>query len=220
MRTLLCLLFCLCFTHKTFAQNQSDTTDKKYAITMSAVIFPYKSGIQPGFQIKLGKQFGLMSDFGFALSDKGNNRYNEMHFFKLASELKYYSRHSVNGRYFSLQAGYVHREFQANDSGWYWRKDSSDATGYGSALVNSPVFFGAVKLGREMKIGEKFLLDFFLGIGARYIRTTYHVQGIHPIKLGGVRDDIFELAGYSWEHEGEQLKLHATAGVRVGCYFR
>lgn len=221
MRTALSLLFCFCFIHQTFAQNQSDAMDRKYAITMSAAVFSYKAGIQPGIQVKLGKRFGFMSDVGFALSGRGNNQYDEMHFFKLASELKYYSKHSVSGRYFSFQAGYVHREFQANDSGWYWRKDSSDATGYGSAHVNSPVFFGAIKLGRELKIGEKFFLDVFFGIGARYIHTNYDAKNVYTMgRFVDKRDTIFDLAGYSWEHEGDQVKLHATTGLRIGYYFR
>lgn len=186
---------------------------------MSAVIFPYKLGIQPGFQVRLGKRLGLMFDFGFTLSNRGNNMYNEMHFFKLASELKCYSRYSITGSYFSLQAGYIHRKFQANDSGWFYRKDSSDASGYSSANINSPVLFTAVKIGREMSFGEKFFLDVFLGIGARYIRTGYEAKDVHPIHVGGERDNIFEIAGYSWEHEGKQVKLHATAGLRVGIRF-
>jgi hypothetical protein len=202
-----------------FAQNQSDTIGKKYAITMSTVIFPYKLGIQPGFQVRLGKRLGLVSDFGFALSNRGNNMYNEMHFFKLASELKYYSGKSVTGNYFSFQAGYVYREFQAKDSGWFWREGSSDASGYSSARINSPVLFTAIKLGRERRFREKIFADVFLGIGARYIRTSYEVRDIHSIHLGGAGDSIFEIAGYSWEHEGDQVKLHTTAGLRVGIRF-
>jgi hypothetical protein len=221
MRTALSLLFCLCFIHETFAQNQSDAIDQKYAITMSAIIFPYKAGIQPGVQVRLGKRFGLMSDLGVTFSGRGNNQYGKMHFFKLASELKYYPGHSVNGRYFSLQAGYMHREFQANDSGWYWRKDSSNASGYTSARINSPLLFTAVKLGREMKIGERFLLDVFLGIGARYIRTNYDAKNVYTMgRFADKRDTIFDWAGYSWEHEGNQVKFHATAGLRIGYYFR
>ena len=220
MKTILCLLFCLCFAHRFFAQNNSNNRDRKYGITMSAAIFPYKSGIQPGFQIKLGKRLDFASDCGFTLTGKGNSQYDEMHFFKLASELKYRSRQSITGRYFSLQAGYIRREFQAKDSGWYWRKNNSDASGYSSARINSPVLFAAIKWGREVKVGDKFFLDFFLGLGARYISTTYEAKDIHAVgRLGGEQDNIFELAGYSWEHEEDQVKFHATAGVRVGMRF-
>jgi hypothetical protein len=220
MRTFFCLFFCLCVIDETFSQNQSNTIDQKYGITMSAVFFPYKAGFQPGFQVKLGKRLGLISDFGFTLSNKGNNQYDEMHFFKLASELKYYSRHSVTGSYFSFQAGYVHREFQAKDSGWFWREDSSDASGYSSARINSPLLFTAIKLGREMRFGKKFFLDVFLGIGARYIRTNYDAENVYTMgRFADKRDNIFELAGYSWEHEGGQVKLHVTAGARVGIRF-
>lgn len=220
MRTILCLLFCLFFTSRIFAQNNSNGKDRKYAITMSVAVFPYKSGIQPGFQVKLGKRFDFISDCGFTLTAKGNSQYNEMHFLKFASELKYRPGHSVAGRYFSLQTGYIRRKFQAKDSGWYWRKDSSDAIGYSSASINSPVLFAAIKWGREVKVGDKFFLDFFLGVGARYISTTYDAKDIHAIGLpGGERDNIFELAGYSWEHEEDQMKFHATAGVRLGMRF-
>lgn len=219
MRTLLCLLLCLCFSYEIYAQNHSDTNVRKYAITMSAVFFPYKLGIQPGFEVKLGNGFTLMSDFGFATSGKGNNQYDEMHFFKLASELKYYSKPSADGNYFSFQAGYVHRKFQAKDSGWFWRDGSSDASGYSSARINSPVFFTAIKLGRERRFREKIFADVFFGIGARYIHTVYDVKDVHSIHLGGARDSIFEIAGNSWEHEGDQVKLHATAGVRAGIRF-
>ena len=77
-----------------------------------------------------------------------------------------------------------------------------------------------MKWGREIKIGEKFFFDFFLGIGARYISTTYNVKDVQAIgRLGGEQDNIFEIAGYSWQHEGDQVKFHGTAGVRVGLRF-
>lgn len=220
MKTVLCLLFCLFCTPPIFAQNNSIDKNRKYGITMSAAIFPYKFGIQPGFQIKLGKRFDFVTDYGFTLRGRGNNQYDETHFFKLGTELKYHSGHFVTERYFSLQTGYISRKFQAKDSGWYWKKDSSDASGYGSASIISPVLFAAIKWGREIKVGEKFFLDFFLGIGARYIRTNYNARNVYSIgHFADKRDTIFDLAGYSWEHEGEQVKLHATAGARVGIRF-
>lgn len=219
MRIALFLLFCLCFTREIFAQDKLNGSSQKSAITMSAAIFPYKLGLQPGFQFKLGKRLDFVTECGFSLGGRGNNQYDETHFFKLAGELKYYSKQSV-GRYLSLQTGYIGRKFQSKDSGWYWRKDSSDASGYSSALVKSPVLFAAIKIGKEITVGDKFFLDFFLGVGARYIRTVYDATGVYTIgRLGGEQDNIFELAGYSWQHEGSQVKFHGAAGVRVGMRF-
>ena len=219
MRTALFLLFYLCLTLGLFAQKESNTSSQKSAITMSAAVFPYKVGIQPGVQFKLGKRLDFITECAFTLTGRGNNQYDETHFFKLAGELKCYSKQSV-GRYFSLQTGYISRKFQAKDSGWFWKKDSSDASGYSSALINSPVIFAAIKCGKEIKVGDKFFLDFLLGVGARYICTTYNAQDVHSIgRLGGEQDNIFELAGYSWQHEENEVKFHGTAGVRVGMRF-
>jgi hypothetical protein len=135
----------------------------------------------------------------------------------LATELKYYPKRGFVGKYFSFQAGYIHRKFQANDSGWYWKSNDQDATGYSSAKIKAPIVFTVVKWGREVELRKNFFLDFFLGLGARYIYTTYDVKNTYPFgRPGGAQDNIFELAGYSWEHEGKQMKFNGAAGIRIG----
>jgi hypothetical protein len=223
MRAVLSLLFCFCIVFSSFSQTNSNYRDKanqKHAITLSAAIFPYQIGMQPGFQFRLGKKFDLISECAFSLTGQGNNNYDEVHFFKWATELKYYPGHAFGGKYFSFQAGYIQRKFQAKDSGWYWKNNDPDATGYSSDKIKAPVAFTVVKWGREVELRKSFFLDFFLGLGARYIRTTYDVQDSYNMgHLGGARDNIFELAGYSWEHEGTQTKLNGTAGIRIGKRF-
>jgi hypothetical protein len=39
------------------------------------------------------------------------------------------------------------------------------------------------------------------------------------MRPGGERDNIFEIIGNAWEHERNYLKLHGTAGLRMGLRF-
>jgi len=222
-KAIISLVCCASIVLSCFSQTNSiyrDTANCIHSITLSAALFPYQLGIQPGFQFRLGRKYDLISEFAFSLTSRGNNNYEEAHFFKLSTELKYYPQLAFGGSYFSFQAGYIYRRFQANDSGWYWKSNDPDATGYSSAKFKAPVIFAVVKLGREMSLGKNFFLDVFLGLGARYIHTSYVVKDPYNLgHLGGEQDNIFEIAGYSWEHEGKQVKLNGTAGVRLGRKF-
>lgn len=223
MRVFFFFLVCICLGKSITAQNNSELRrDEKYkcATTMSLTFFPYSVGIQPGFQLRLGRKFEFISEAAISIGSGGNNQYDEMHFFKLSAEVKYFPRKAFAGSYFSFQTGYVQRKFQAKDSGWYWRDGNINRTGYSNADIKSPVIFSNLKMGREIKVKGNFFLDLFVGVGARYIHTSYDAKNAYPLgPLTTPRDNIFELAGYSWENEGDQIKFQATAGLRLGVRF-
>jgi len=209
---------CVLSTNFSLAQKSQKKGDSKqeYAATISAVVFPYDIGLQPGFQFQWGKRHSLLTEAGVAWGNRQRGQYQKRQSFKLASELKCYSKRTST-RYFSWQVGYIQRNFDDRDSGWYF-KDS--AIGYSNARIKSPVFFTAIKWGEEIVCGEKYFIDIFFGLGARYVHTAYNAKGTYPYgRLGGPRDNIFELIGNAWEHENDYWKPHVSLGIRMGRRF-
>lgn len=197
---------------------RKDSVTYKHAATLTLTAFPFSIGIQPGFQFRMGRKFDVLTEGTFAATKKVGNYYDRLNIIKLVSEIKYYPQKAFAGRYFSFQAGYITRKFTANDSGWFFKGTST--IGYSSARIKSDVSFVSVKLGREINPGKKIFLDVFIGLGARYVCTVYEANDAYAMPdFLDKRDSIIELAGYSWEDEGGIVKLHGTAGFRIGIRF-
>lgn len=213
------LFFCFVGATVAFGQMNASTDSSKYkhAATITLTAFPYSIGVQPGFQFRMGRRFDVLTEGAYASTKKAGN-YDKLKIIKLVSELKYFPTKPFAGRYYSLQAGYMGRKFTANDTGWYFKDTTT--IGYSSAGIKSNVSFVSLKLGREINPGQKVFLDFFIGLGVRYVQTSYEVSGRYSrMRPGGARDNIFEIIGNAWEYERNYLKLHGTAGVRMGLRF-
>jgi hypothetical protein len=219
MRSLFSFIWFFTINIMAIGQNNKvarDSIKYKYGATITPTAFPYSAGIQPGFQFRMGRKINLISEAAFS-SAKNNIKYDRINVLKVVSELKYFRDKAFAGSYFSFQAGYISRKFISKDSGVYF-KDTA-MVGYRSATIKSPVSFVAIKCGREINV-HKIFVDFFLGIGVRYVQTSYNSQGPYQISHPrGVRDNIFELLGQAWEQDRDYLKLHGTAGMRVGLRF-
>jgi hypothetical protein len=220
MKTILLFFFFVGAT-VAFGQNKTnvskDSTKYKHAATITLTAFPYSIGVQPGFQFRMGGNFDVLTEGAFA-STKRAGDYNRLKIIKLVSELKYYSAKPFAGRYYSFQAGYISRRFTESDTGWYFKDTAT--IGYSSAGIRSNISFVSLKLGREINPGAKVFLDFFVGLGVRYVQTSYDVSGRYSrMRPGGARDNIFELFGNAWVYERNYFKLHGTAGVRIGLRF-
>ncbi len=197
---------------------RKDSVNNKHAATLTLTAFPFSIGIQPGFQFRVGNKCDMLTEGTFAATKKVGNYYDRLNIIKLVSEVKYYPQKAFAGRYYSFQAGYISRKFTANDTGWYFKDTAT--IGYSSARIRSNVSFVSVKLGREINPGKKIFLDFFIGLGARYVCTVYEANDTYAMPdFLDKRDGIIELAGYSWEDEGGIVKFHGTAGFRIGIRF-
>jgi hypothetical protein len=221
MRTILFFSF---FVHAmiVFGQDNStlrkDSVNYKHAATLTLTAFPFSMGIQPGFQFRVGSKFDVLTEGAFASTKRAGSFYDRLKIMKLVSEVKYYPQKAFAGRYFSFQAGCINRKFTANDSGWYFKDTAT--LGYSSARIKSNLSFVSIKLGREINTGNRFFLDFFIGLGARYVCTGYEANDVYAIPdFLDKRDSIIEVVGYSWEDERGVVKLHGTAGFRMGIRF-
>jgi hypothetical protein len=121
-------------------------------------------------------------------------------------------------KYVSLQVAFSIRNFSDNDSGSFKNNRYGDDTFlYSSALIKSPVLSFAIKTGREYEIGERFLIDFFTGIGTRTIFTKYEALGVRPATIN---EPLFAFKGNpAWRCNCTQTRFHFVTGIRVGAKF-
>ena len=134
-------------------------------------------GFQPGFQFGIGSRSALITEIGFPLSGANNNNFDKVRFLRITSEVKLYRQRFAAGRFFSFQLGYLKRSFQDKDSGSFHNIGDTIETGYSSLKIKSPVFFGLVKLGREVVEWNKLFMDCFVGAGVRISPTKYETNG-------------------------------------------
>lgn len=195
--------------------------EKKYAITLTPAFFPVgRIGVQPAFQFKIKNRFALITEGGIPIRGDKDFQYKRTNFFKVATELKYYPVHALPGRFYSLQVGYIHRDFQDTDSGSYYASKTDKRVGYSNLKIKSPVFFTAIKIGREIVEWKRCFADVFLGLGVRVIPTKYQSENTYTIGPWTTpRDGFFELFGNSWEHDQGQIRLQFSVGVRIGKRF-
>lgn len=209
-----------CFSQK--KQNEVLFINQKYAVTVAPVFFPIRAfGIQPGFQFKISDQYAFISEIGIRIGHSKNSDYDKTSFLKFTTELKYFPKHSIPGRFYSLQFGYIKRNFFDNDSGSYHTPGSPDLIGYQSLKIKSPVFFTCFKIGREVVEWKKAFMDVFIGLGLRWIPTEYNAAGAYS--LGNYyqpRDIFFSFIPISsWQYDKILLRPQISFGLRIGKRF-
>lgn len=228
MKTALLFTFCLSLMQCVLSQDNSiekNTVSEKYALTLTPAFFPYdKMGLQPGFQFKVGNHIALMNEIAFpivmASKYRGGN-YDKTEFLRVSSELKFFREKSPEGRFSSLQLGYIKRSFIDDDSGWYHSNGDTIVTGYTDLRIKSPVFFCTIKMGGEMIQWKKVFMDFFIGLGIRFIPTKYNAAGSYVKGPWSPPVDSFAwlVPGSSWQYNQTLVRPHLSLGFRIGRKF-
>lgn len=150
-----------------------------------------------------------------------NEDYQKVKFLRVTTELKYYPKRSLKGRFYSLQLGYVKRNFTDKDSGRYHNPNVMDEIGYSKLEIKSPVFFSSVKWGREVAEWKTVFADCFLGLGIRIIPTEYHSEGAYTIGPWSSPKDNFAwmVPTPSWRYNKTSIRPHFSMGIRIGRKF-
>ena len=227
MRTSLLMVFCFCLLLNSSSQDSSSRSrlfEKKYAITVAPAVFPFdRIGILTGLQFRINNSWALLTEYGVPVSkgSKDNDIYKQTQMQRFTSEIKYYPKDREPDRFFSLQAGYLHRKFVDPDSGTYHQPNAPNAIGYSRLTVKSPVYFLAVKWGSEAVDWNRVFLDCFFGIGVRIIPTKYFSEGTYNAgSWGRAIDNIAWMAPVpAWEYDKTCIRPHFTIGFRIGGKF-
>jgi len=204
-------------------KGQKNIVSGKYAVTLMPAFFPYnKMGLQAGFQFKIRNMFAFMNEIAFPITKASENGgvYQKMQILKFTTDFKYYPKESIQGRFYSLQLGYIQRNFADKDSGIYHNPGAFNETGYSRLTIKSPAYFFALKWGRELVELRKTFLDCFLGMGIRIIPTKYEVEGIYITGQSEPRDNIAWMVPIpAWEYDKTIVRPHISVGLRIGRKF-
>lgn len=183
-----------------------------FYITPTFLLNDYRPGIEISYERKIKPDLGLQVSFlyinnQFSFSNNQNNGYG----------IALNSRHYVNPYnptqlYFSIEAGYITQNFNAN---WdFYMVDSTGDIQNKSFNVDSKEFYFSPKVGLQFVLGERFLIDFYGGLGFKHRRVT------HPITINNLWVDPKDPnIYYDRIKPGNTTSLKAILNLRLGFSF-
>ena len=206
--------FCCILFHISLFCHAQDSFSNKLSVSISPVLVnvpPVDIGMQFGLQYRTAK-WGFGTEIAFPFQ-KSNDHYVNMKYLRWGAEFKYFPR-ADKQNYMSLQFNYAQRNFADTSPGRFFRRYVTDAYNYESTSISSNIVTSAFKIGREMKIGKKFFIDGFTGLGIGFVMTEYtNIKGLQPADRGG----IFEGLGIYSAHRYDKTitRVHCTLGTRL-----
>lgn len=217
MKPVSAFLLCFFFLGYAYAQNINTAADHQFSLLLGPAILSSHNqyfGLQPGVQYRLSRRSALLAEYAFAFRSRYNGITDERHH-RLSAEAKWFmSKRNKSSCYLSLQSYYAARRFRDSTTGYFYDKNLPDSTFYyDEAAVQSPVFVVALKVGREVKLGKKITMDFFMGVGVRRIFTSYG-SFVNLTKREGHPFREFPAAAIFFNET--QTRFHATGGFRFG----
>lgn len=214
----LLLFFCLALSGVLV----SGQSFKKYAFTITPTLLPIGNvAVSPGFQFRVNSRYSLITEVAIPLTHIATGNYQEAHFFRVSTEIKYYLHKPLDGKFVGLKIGYASRRFLDKDSGKYRNHFFGDKEFlYSSAKINSPFVFATAKWGREIIDWKKFYLDYFVGVGVKLITTAYDAENVSssPVHIT-VKDPKIFKDWPSWEFDRNYVRINGSLGFRVGIRF-
>lgn len=187
----------------------------KLAVVVSPVLFvPVSVAVQGGLCFRLGNRLGLLTEAAFPTFYPSNTVYEKIRYWRAAVELRYrYRQKASSRRYLALQTSYLHRSLHDADQAFYYTKTQTFS--YANAVIRSPVLAAALKTGVELQAGKRIFVDAFLGLGLRFIITSYSTQGSLLTSLEPERQTLLSFDD-AWLYNYTLKRLHAAAGLRIG----
>jgi hypothetical protein len=209
------LLLLLCLpamlqTKKSFGQ---DTTSTLSVVVSPALLIPVTVAGQGGFQLRLGKRWSLLAEAAFPLYHPEDETYEKITYQRAGLELKFYLPKRKFTRYIALQNSYLFRELTNKEDGTYYTKTQTFA--YTNAVINSPVFATALKIGLELPVGKRSYFDLFTGAGIRTIFTSYKTETALVTSIEPNKQTILKFDD-AWVYNYTLMRIHLTAGLRFG----
>jgi hypothetical protein len=212
MKRLFVLVYLLALMHAQKSMGQ-DTSSKVAVVFSPALFVPVTVAAQAGVQFKLGKGWSLLAEGAYPGFYPDNTAYEKITYWRTGIEVKHYLAKRKASRYVSLQNTFLFRELVNKGDGIYYTKTQTFA--YSNAVIQSPVWASAIKIGLELPLGKRTYFDLFTGAGLRMIFTNYKsesalVTSIQPNKQSFLTFDN------AWEYNYTLKRIHATAGIRFG----
>lgn len=203
-----------------YGQNRYEVKEK-FAFTFTPTLLSMTNlGLQPGFQFRIRDNISSVIEIAVPITNNLDYQFEKARFFKFSSELKFFTSHSIPGRFIGFQLTYVYRKLSDLDSGLYkFRSDVRNGFSYRNATIHWPVFIGSFKWGREVVEWGNFFMDYFFTIGFRFIAARYEANGKQARNFDVPKDKSVILPDPSWEMEGNYLRPHASVGIRIGKRF-
>lgn len=206
-------LFLSAFLHA--QKNWGQDSASKVAVVVSPALFvPVSVAVQAGLQFRLNNRLGLLVEGAYPSFYPKNTAYEKIRYWRSGLEAKYfYKRKADLHRYAALQAAYLFRELTDQDQAFYYTKTQTFS--YTNAVIRSPVLSLALKTGVEISSGKKLFVDVFAGAGLRFIFTSYETRAPLVTSLEPKKQDLFKF-DEAWLYNYTLMRLHATAGLRLG----
>lgn len=178
------------------------------------------AGIQPGIQYQLGKRWAFLAEVGIRMQKKEDSSYSNSRYLKLSAEAKYFlgKRRKYMNMYVSGMMMYAKRNWNDLNTGVYQKRNDSLSYQYSSATVKSPIFVAGAKYGMEFRLGNKMMLEYFVGLGARVIATKYNAENIVPFFRSFPIDKIIPSPDPADWYNQTLVRPHFTAGIRLQYY--
>lgn len=206
------VLFCF---GQTFAQSSNWGVSFTPAIVHTT---SYYAGLQLGGEYRFSNRLGLLTEFTVAIKREPDASYPEQRFFRFKPELRYFlsGNKTQAGPYAGLQLSYSFRSWKRIDGSYFENKIYEDsAITFQSAFIRSPVISSSAQLGVIAELGDHFCLDFFLGIGARAIHTSYSdVQNTGKVYSLPPKCRIMISPDPAWWVNGTITRVHFNTGIR------
>lgn len=221
MLRLALLPFCL-FLLMLHATAQQQKPDVRWTAGISLGILPVPGsgpGIQPSLEYYFTRRLSLMTDITLQ-TDKKNNDDSlafDKKYFRIRPELRYIlsDPERVARFYVGLQGGFAGRRFTTLKNGYYYADANPDSVWlFDRGRINSPINTVSLQMGLLIVNKIPLSLDFFFGIGARFIHTEFS----DLVNLREVKKTIsytFLPVKRAYNQLGSITRNHYTLGLRL-----
>jgi len=196
--------------------------DKNWGVSLTPAIIPMKGGhlgIQPGIEYKLYNRLSILTEVAFQTGKKNNadSTALDKKYLRIKPELRYSlsKKTHVFNSYIGLQFSYSFRSFRTEKYDYYYDHLPNDYVYYyDEAKINSPIITTSFQIGSIISDGKNFFMDMYIGLGARFIHTTY--SELVNLNTGPwIRPFIGIKPFASYYYSGDLYRFHMNAGIRL-----
>ena len=193
--------------------------EHKFAISLTPALVEtpvVRYGVQPGFEFFINERLSLLTEIAVGVGGEKDPYYGNSKYLRIKPELRYALGETKLGfePYTGLQFSYSYRKWDNLSGGSFFDKDS--VVNYDKASINSPILTTSIQFGTIMPISDRVKIDFFAGLGARFIFTDYS-RLENPTKdsyLGPRR--VCSLApAPAYSANGTVSRFHSNLGFRL-----
>lgn len=180
MRNLI-ILFCFLLLAIAINAQKKYNDEGKWAATLTGAIIPLPKvniGLQPGIQFYINDRVSVLNEVTIRIgkNDASDSSAFDKKYFRIQPELRYsfYGKSTRFHSYLGLRLSFAGRKYFNIKGGHYLEKSSDDtAIYYNSAKINSPIKTISIQYGIILFENKLFSADMFIGVGARFIRTSF-----------------------------------------------